>query len=66
MSRRKAAVQPKRTAEHQSARQQRHTLKDGIVNAVKELRVAQDALKRKIEDLEAALAREPSSSRADG
>lgn len=42
--RRQARVPPKRTAEHSTARQQRQTLKDGIANAAKELRVAQDEL----------------------
>jgi len=41
MSRRKAAVQPKRTAEHQT-RKQRQTLNDGI--AATQLRVVQDEL----------------------
>ena len=43
--RNKARVPPKRAAEHQSARQQRQTLKDGIANAARELRVAQDELR---------------------
>ncbi len=43
--RRQARVQPKRTAEHQTARRQRQTLKDGIANAAARLRVVQDELR---------------------
>jgi hypothetical protein len=40
----KARVQPKRTAEHQAARKQLQTLKDGIANAATQLRDMRDEL----------------------